>query len=40
MADYEATPDLIGKLKHGQLLTIQTVNLAGGQAAAAAGSSL
>jgi invasion protein IalB len=29
MADYEATPDLIGKLKHGQLLTIQAINLAG-----------
>ena len=29
MADYEATPDLIGKLKHGQMLTIQAINLAG-----------
>jgi invasion protein IalB len=29
MADYEATPDLIGKLKHGQMLTIQAVNVAG-----------
>jgi invasion protein IalB len=29
MADYEATPDLIGKLKHGQTLTIQAINLAG-----------
>ncbi len=28
MADYEATPDLIGKLKHGQTLTIQAINLA------------
>ena len=25
----EATPDLIGKLKHGQMLTIQAINLAG-----------
>jgi invasion protein IalB len=29
MADYVATPDLIGKLKHGQMLTIQAINLAG-----------
>jgi invasion protein IalB len=29
MADYEATPDLIGKLKHGRALTIQAINLAG-----------
>jgi Invasion associated locus B (IalB) protein len=29
LADYEATPDLIGKLKHGQMLTIQAINLAG-----------
>jgi invasion protein IalB len=29
MADYEASPDLIGKLKHGQMLTIQAINLAG-----------
>jgi invasion protein IalB len=29
MADYEATPDLIGKLKHGQLVTIQAITLAG-----------
>jgi invasion protein IalB len=29
MADYDATPDLIGKLKHGQMLTIQAINLAG-----------
>jgi invasion protein IalB len=29
MADYEATPDLIGKLKHGQMLTVQAINLAG-----------
>jgi invasion protein IalB len=29
MADYEATSDLIGKLKHGQMLTIQAINLAG-----------
>jgi invasion protein IalB len=29
MADYEATPGLIGKLKHGQTLTIQAINLAG-----------
>jgi invasion protein IalB len=29
MADYEATPELIGKFKHGQMLTIQAINLAG-----------
>jgi invasion protein IalB len=29
MADYEATPDLIGKLKKGQTVNIQAVNLAG-----------
>ena len=29
MADFEATSDLIGKLKHGQMLTIQAINLAG-----------
>jgi invasion protein IalB len=29
MADFEATPDLIGKFKHGQMLTIQAINLAG-----------
>jgi invasion protein IalB len=29
MADYEATDDLIGKLKHGEMLTIQAVNVAG-----------
>ncbi len=29
MADYEGTPDLIGKLKKGQMLTIQAINLAG-----------
>jgi invasion protein IalB len=29
MADYEGTPDLVGKLKKGQMLTIQAVNLAG-----------
>jgi invasion protein IalB len=29
MADYEATPDLIGKLKHGRTVTIQAINLAG-----------
>jgi invasion protein IalB len=28
-ADYEATPDLIAKLKHGQMLTIQAINVAG-----------
>lgn len=29
MADYEATPDLIGKLKKGQMLAVQAINLAG-----------
>ena len=29
MADYEGTPDLIGKLKKGQTLTIQAIDLAG-----------
>jgi invasion protein IalB len=29
MADYEGTPDLIAKLKKGQMLTIQAINLAG-----------
>ncbi len=29
MADYEGTPDMIGKLKKGQMLTIQAINLAG-----------
>jgi invasion protein IalB len=29
MADYEGTPDLVGKLKKGQMLTIQAINLAG-----------
>jgi invasion protein IalB len=29
MADYEGTPDLISKLKKGQMLTIQAINLAG-----------
>jgi invasion protein IalB len=29
MADYEGTPDLITKLKKGQMLTIQAINLAG-----------
>jgi invasion protein IalB len=29
LADYEATPDLIEKLKHGQTLTIQAINLSG-----------
>ncbi|MFL9825959.1 invasion associated locus B family protein [Rhodoplanes sp. SY1] len=29
MADYEATPDMIAKLKAGQMLTIQAINLAG-----------
>ncbi len=29
MADYEATPDMIQKLKKGQQLTIQAINLAG-----------
>jgi hypothetical protein len=28
MADYEATPDLVGKLKKGQMLVIQATNLA------------
>jgi invasion protein IalB len=28
MADYEATPELIGKLKKGQMLVIQAINLA------------
>jgi invasion protein IalB len=28
MADYEATPELVGKLKKGQMLQIQAVNLA------------
>ncbi len=28
MADYEAAPDLIGKLKKGQILQIQAINLA------------
>jgi invasion protein IalB len=28
MADYEATPELVGKLKKGQLLQIQAINLA------------
>jgi invasion protein IalB len=28
MADYEATPDLVGKLKKGQMLVIQAINLA------------
>jgi invasion protein IalB len=28
MADYEATPELIGKLKKGQMLQIQAINLA------------
>jgi invasion protein IalB len=28
MADYEATPDLIAKLKKGQMLSIQAINLA------------
>ena len=27
MADFEATPDLIGKFKHGQMLTIQAIKL-------------
>ncbi|HYW60147.1 MAG TPA: invasion associated locus B family protein [Xanthobacteraceae bacterium] len=31
MADYEGTPDLIGKLKKGQMLTIQAINLAGNE---------
>jgi len=29
MADFVATPDLIGKFKRGQMLTIQAINLAG-----------
>ncbi len=29
MADYEATPDLIGRMKKGQMLTVQAINLAG-----------
>lgn len=29
MADYEATPDMVTKLKGGQVLTIQAINLAG-----------
>jgi len=29
MTDYEATPDLIGKMKKGHMLTVQAVNLAG-----------
>jgi invasion protein IalB len=29
MADYEGSADLIGKLKKGQMLTIQAINLAG-----------
>nr|WP_284701294.1 invasion associated locus B family protein [Rhodoplanes tepidamans] len=29
MADYEATADMVGKLKAGQMLTIQAINLAG-----------
>jgi len=29
MADYEGTPELIAKLKKGQMLTIQAINLAG-----------
>jgi invasion protein IalB len=29
MADFEGTPDLIGKLKKGQSMTIQAINLAG-----------
>jgi invasion protein IalB len=28
MADYEATPDLVGKLKKGQMLVIQAMNVA------------
>jgi len=28
MADYEATPELVGKLKKGQMLVIQAINLA------------
>jgi invasion protein IalB len=29
IADYEATPDLIGKLKKGQLLTVQAIHMTG-----------
>jgi invasion protein IalB len=29
MADYEGTPDLVNKLKTGQMLTVQAINLAG-----------
>jgi len=29
MADYDGTPDLIQKLKHGQMMAVQAVNLAG-----------
>jgi invasion protein IalB len=29
MADYEGTPDVIAKIKKGQMLTIQAINLAG-----------
>src|SRR5579871_219648 len=29
LADYEATPELVGKLKTGQMLTIVAINLAG-----------
>jgi invasion protein IalB len=29
MADYEATPELVGKLKKGQMLIIEAINLAG-----------
>jgi invasion protein IalB len=29
MADYEATPELVGKLKTGQMLTIVAINLSG-----------
>jgi Invasion associated locus B (IalB) protein len=29
MADYEATPELVGKLKTGEMLTIVAINLAG-----------
>ncbi len=31
MADYEGTPDLIAKLKSGQSLSVQAINLAGSQ---------
>ena len=31
MADYEGSPDLIAKLKSGQTLTIQAINIAGNQ---------